>query len=195
MKVYLVTTGEYSSFRVEAVFSTKERAERFALVEAFNREIEEFEVDLPELHKFPIWEIEIAEDGVVTSVGRREHPSVKNYTDEDNISLESHFSVVQSYQDGRPKRLGAVSLTTCVEIETEEGAIKVANERRAQVMANLGRWPKVNELGYPAGIYFNWGKWDWIERLKESNFIECLTCGQKFPPGPYRHLCPVKGAM
>lgn len=44
MKVYVVTSGEYSDYKIEAIFSTKEKAEECSLWTP-RSEIEEYEVD------------------------------------------------------------------------------------------------------------------------------------------------------
>lgn len=45
MTIYAVTSGEYSDYRIEGVFSTKEKAEAFALLVCEANDIEEYVLD------------------------------------------------------------------------------------------------------------------------------------------------------
>lgn len=45
MRIYAVTSGEYSDYRIEGVFSTKEKADAFALLVFEANDIEEYVLD------------------------------------------------------------------------------------------------------------------------------------------------------
>jgi hypothetical protein len=45
MKVYAVSSGDYSDYRIDAVYSTKERAEAFINGATTTYDIEEWELD------------------------------------------------------------------------------------------------------------------------------------------------------
>jgi len=47
MTVYAVSTGEYSSYGVCAIFSTREKAEEYSLTVSNFNDIEEYELDEP----------------------------------------------------------------------------------------------------------------------------------------------------
>lgn len=48
MKVYVVTSGHYSEYHIEAIFTNRSAAEKFCNLD-FNREIEEYETDSVEI--------------------------------------------------------------------------------------------------------------------------------------------------
>lgn len=115
-KVYLVTHGEYSDYKVLAIFSTEAKAQAF--IDRFCGDIEEWEVDEadPLLNsKHDLYYIRMAADGRVMQVGR----------------MEDEFR-----QDGLHPSQWGDSLAGHLWAKNEEHAIKQANDYRAAMLAD-----------------------------------------------------------
>ena len=130
MKVYLVTTGSYSDFDIEAVFSTKEKAEEFKRIYSstlstlafskkysyyvdLNDEILEYDVDSPS-EDWLFTRVDMLQDGEVTDV-------------ELAVDCLPGFYDFQNY-----KR----TLVWVVKTQDFDRAVKVVNEKRIQILAN-----------------------------------------------------------
>ncbi len=134
--IYIVTAGDYSDYRVNAIFSTKKNAEKY--IEAFNwarrskhsskARIEEWSLD-----DFPI------------------HKSIQVWVGKDG-SIDPRFILKQINSHNSPG-LGRFikhgdRFSWYVETDDEQRAIKVASEKWSQIIA-LGIWgdeEKVREL-------------------------------------------------
>ena len=134
MKIYIVTSGAYSDYRINAVFSTKENAEKFTkLYGVGDYDIEEFEVD-DEMalinriidEKITIYLVCMDRDGNIKEV-MKESPSV---------------SLVEELLAGKQKPvLYADCMDMCVIAKDEKHAVKIVNEKRVQLIAN-NEWDK-----------------------------------------------------
>lgn len=124
-KVYLVTTGDYSSYGVVAVYSTQEKAQK--LVDLMkDGDIEEYDLDM-ETGEYTRWMISMSKDGSIcwkTSKDTVFHPESPSY----------HLNSVPNSKIKKEKYL--LYIVTC---KTEEQAIKAANEVRTQLIA-LNKW-------------------------------------------------------
>lgn len=119
-KVYLVSRGSYSDYSIVALFSSKEKAETFMAYhpktgyDSLN-DLEEFELDGPT--EFPVgklaFRVRFTRDGEM-EVAQTDPQYVRDF--------------VRPYGDGK---------TMCTECwaADEKAAAKIANERRAQVIA------------------------------------------------------------
>lgn len=58
-KVYIVTSGEYSEYTIEAVFSTRKKAEEYVDTHGSEYKIEGFAIDEPVERKESIWTVSI----------------------------------------------------------------------------------------------------------------------------------------
>lgn len=68
-KIFIVTSGEYSDYHIDAVFSTREKAEEYADICGPDYEIEEYEVDAPVDNKDGIWKVRLdMQSGAIDSV-------------------------------------------------------------------------------------------------------------------------------
>lgn len=131
-KVYAVTRGTYSDYQICAIFSTEEKALAHidALKDSEINGIETYDLDPPtsDMIKrgYRVWNISMDRDG---NVLRRES------------SLKSYF--VESADRGETSLWGAVgekmNLHAKVWAKTETAAIKIVNEKRAQMIAS-GKW-------------------------------------------------------
>lgn len=120
MIVYIVTSGEYSSYRIEAVCSTKEKAQAYVkdlkwVKDDRSIDIEEWEVDIPREEK--ALEVGMTRDGeaymVERTLGQRGYKLFSN-TEE-------------------------VLLLNTVPTDDEERAVKITNELRTKLIA-LDQW-------------------------------------------------------
>ena len=130
MKVYIVTSGEYSDYRINAVFSTKEKAEDYLAAEPSNvetPEIEEYEMDMPPSEWWTTI-VYMLRDGTV-----KNHQTSLKRKDE-----EAGFLFLKSVPIYYP---AIVELAWVVVTKDVDRAIKVVNEKRTQIIA-LGLWPE-----------------------------------------------------
>lgn len=124
-KVYIVTRGNYSDYRIMRVFRSRQAAKRFIkqaedhdeFYRASDYRIEEWEIGTgKELPLFHVW---IDANG--DADGSYENESVE------------YCEIVQSAKTGN------LFLNCVIAAENKEHAIKVANERRAMLIAS-GQW-------------------------------------------------------
>lgn len=117
MKAYLVSEGHYSDYIVEAIFSNKEKAEDYikGFTAGYN-DIREFEID-PEFVpvKNNMWKVHMRKDGIVEWCG---------LVDTRSNMFEDGYSV---YGNKAIFTVGA---------KNKKHAIKIANEKRAYLIAN-----------------------------------------------------------
>lgn len=117
-KVYIVTDGDYSDYRIVAVFSTEEKAKEYIQTTGEGDDYVEVEVDVPYERKDRVWRIDMTLlDHKVIYTG------IENCYDnlKDCIRLRQY------------SRGDALSLW--IEADNLERAVKIANERIGQVLA------------------------------------------------------------
>ena len=135
MKIFIVTSGAYSDYHINAAFSTKENAEKYNKLYANSdfEDIEEFEVD-DEMalinrirdEKITIYLVCMDRDGNIKET-IKESPSI---------------SLVKELLTGKQKPvLYADCMDMCVIAKDEKHAIKIVNEKRTQMIAN-NEWNK-----------------------------------------------------
>jgi hypothetical protein len=128
-KVYVVVSGEYSDYGIEAIFSTREAAEEYMKVVtlSYSPAIEEWDIDVPR-DGWYITTVTMKKDGAIYG-----SPSTnKKYRFD---SDDNHFQFVYSELPDGPYIL------VHVRTESVTKAVKTANEVRGQLIA-LGRWGK-----------------------------------------------------
>lgn len=137
-KVYVVTAGSYSDYRIVAIFSTPKASEEFkrAVPDGEYNDTEEFELDPPVVslleRGYSIWRVHMLIDGNTELVRREE-------TDISNIDTKGHWIWRRTlapiyFGKGIPDILIAM-----VWAKTEKQAVKITNERRVQMIAS-GEW-------------------------------------------------------
>jgi len=137
-KVYAVSSGSYSDYRVNATFSTKKLAEEFMRYVPGNdyNGIEEYEIDpsTPDIIKrgYAIWSVLMLRNGNVECVEKIE---TTPYSVE-NIRHTIWWRTKAPAYKG--KGIPDI-LTSTVWAKTEKQAVKIVNEHRAQMIAN-GEW-------------------------------------------------------
>lgn len=136
--IYAVNSGSYSDYRIVALFSTAERAREFmaAVKDSDYNEIEEFELDpnTADLIRrgYSPWLVHMLRDGTTERVVRQE-PEVYEVT---NIG----HRIWRRTEAPAYKGKGIPDcLISTVWAKSAEGAVKIANEHRAQMIAS-GEW-------------------------------------------------------
>jgi hypothetical protein len=117
MAVYVVTAGCYSDYRIEGIFSTSEKAERFkAELDNDANDVEEWELDeLQEHAQRTVWTVDLDSDGnVVGEITNRKSLVAPRFS-------ESYSRAVAAWNGVRYSGCSAVS---------EDHALKVAAEAR-----------------------------------------------------------------
>lgn len=121
-KVYLVTEGWYSDYHICGVFSSEEKAKE-AMALLSDGEMEEFELDPVSPHPpgMTFWFVEMQRDGAACEA-RRISVSLADKTAEESAPLS-----------------GGKSWRFTMWARDREHAVKIANERRIQMLAS-GEW-------------------------------------------------------
>lgn len=118
-KVFVVTQGDYSDYHILAVFSTREKAEEYA--QAREAEIEEFELDaMPTTGELGLawYYVSMDRDG------------------------DTHWVAClkdNQFNNAPRTELGVNRMSVHVAAKSKEHAVKIANERRVQLIAS-GEW-------------------------------------------------------
>ena len=127
MKVYLVTSGEYSDYEVEGVFLTREEAEEVQEEYGFKNDLEEFEVG--EMLDWVRRDVKLyrvildIQSGDIGRVFLREERYAANFNDK-----EFKVRVKETFISGR--------LQVDVWARNKEDAIKIAVEKRQSYLRN-----------------------------------------------------------
>ena len=124
MKVYIVTTGDYSDYMIKGVFSTLEKAKKY--IEAINKTNA-----YPHTNEVEIYDVDEIEDFRITT----------------EINM-SETGVADKYADkvvnGSPGFKGFFfpnQFSWGVDTDDYDRAVKVVNEKRVQILA-AGLWGK-----------------------------------------------------
>jgi hypothetical protein len=133
-KVYVVTAGVYSDYHILAVFSNRESAEKYKEKYEKNvREdarIEEYMLDSPE------------DEWIVTTVAMDKEGNVIDVVKSENTEPEKiGFQGFEHLYGGKEITYFQWGVVT----DDEKRAIKVANEKRAIILAN-NLWGKEDEV-------------------------------------------------
>lgn len=137
--IYVVTSGEYSGYSINALFSTRELAEAYCAAVSESRkgsiyatpEIEEWALD----EFSDRWReglapycIEMLRDGTLHWLSPAS-------------AIESRSRICQCPDRGKGWPAKVTALYSIVWAKDREHAVKIANERRTQMIA-LGEWPE-----------------------------------------------------
>ena len=137
MKVYLVTSGEYSAYHVDGVCSTPELAEQLkAFLSSARGEalpvVEEWEMDavaqIPPNHL--VWHVCLDKDGALLDA--TETRFVQPFTDE---VIECEYTSLHNSRDVHRPRDGVIGHYWMF-ATNQQHAVKIANERRLQQLAH-----------------------------------------------------------
>ena len=141
MKLFVVTSGSYSDYGIEEIFSSKENAEKYIKIakeynpDYINDEVEEFELDpqivLPvQHHKFKHWfNINMDRDGNICSLHQHGQSINSRYRDDERFAGYSEH-VEFDYKFGCYKQ--QVIMISYINADSKEHAIKKCGEIRTQ---------------------------------------------------------------
>lgn len=153
-KVYAVSSGEYSDYGIEHIFSTKEKAEEFIKLQteygdrwAHYNEVEEYELD-PEIkvpykgHKFKFfYYLNMDKDGNTSNSYKYNMNIIAPEDAKEDLYL------TESYRDN------IIVLAGVVNAENMEHAVKIMNERRIKILLQ-NKWPDKFKEKY-SNVYLN----------------------------------------
>ena len=132
--VYVVTRGSYSDYTIIAVFSSQEKADKFLEdnpgVKRDDGDVTEWSIDQEYVTVPPgmrYFQIEMLRDGTVKHI--------HDHTEKWSGDYHSEKSAVYSPSLGEEHQ----HLYVCCFARDEQHAVKIANEKRAQSIAN-GEW-------------------------------------------------------
>lgn len=125
-KIYIVTSGEYSDYHIDAVFSTKEKAVDYVEQHGTYYDIKEYDIDKEVEKKAQLWQISFSvEDGKLHGAS----PTSYNRNE-----LVDTCSIYDTF-------LWCVScICFYVDADSMDKAVKIASERFAAIKANEYIW-------------------------------------------------------
>ena len=144
MKIYMVTSGEYSDYKIHGVFSKKEKAQKFVDImekpDFSDFDIEEWELDkfdsLVEKFmkkKLSIYAVIMFKDGRLENIEEEKKRYV--WIDE---ALSKKYNIWKTRDD-------EVRIAMWVIAKDEKHAVKIVNEKRTQLIAE-NKWPEIKEI-------------------------------------------------
>ncbi|MDP9354670.1 MAG: hypothetical protein M3R02_05200 [Chloroflexota bacterium] len=136
--VSVVTAGSYSDYRILAVFDDDKLAD--AYVKAYNETYPYDAADAERWHLNPMEkQIRAGRFLYSVSIDRDGENASATLVDEENLPPSSRWPVLESYRlyNGPTRSRGAF----IIEATDAQHAIKIANERRTQMIA-LNAWPE-----------------------------------------------------
>lgn len=133
-KVFVVTTGSYSDYGIDCIFSSKEKAQEYIDLFPSNEynDIEEYTLDFANAaiarkkRGLCVFTVDMLKDGTTIRIGKH-----------DNSTLENHEQFVKYYPNRewlKPNQ--GYYLSISVWAKDEKHAVKIANEKRAMHIAN-----------------------------------------------------------
>jgi hypothetical protein len=157
-KVYVVTEGSYSEYHIISVFSTRELADKFAAL--YDADVEEYELDKHEMQAregLAVYKVWMSRDG-----------GSSNYRSDEYQPGEYELIVISG---GRNER--TINLVGSVLATSAEHAVKIVNEKRAQLIAS-GEWDEFEKMHPPGKSLYeqqieremqNMVNWEYIKRV------------------------------
>ena len=131
-KVYVVTSGSYSDYSIECVFSTREKAEEYLQYHDDEYRIEEFALDEEFAKNESRWEITIDLSSDEVGITKEFHPLGDEYIK--TLNCMTLHKIPRYYKDK------SLMFRTWVRTATKDRAIKVARERLVAAKANEVIW-------------------------------------------------------
>lgn len=175
-KVYVVTTGSYSDYRIEAIFTDKDRAESYlsGLSRNDDPDMEEYDLDPAEPGQrvpagYSLFRVRMFDTGTVSEV-YQELESCQFMEDE-----KPEWEIYETaYKDRR------LMLFAHVLARSENHAVKIVNERRASLIAS-GYWRNGFKGSDFAEVPFNPEEDGGIHEEPD----DALTTTLEFPQAPF----------
>lgn len=145
-KIYIVTSGCYSDYHIEAVFTTQDKANDYVQQHGTDCDIEEYELDGEVTKQVQVWRIEF-------NIEKKE------------LSYATICYKADEYRDTcriiRYLRGGGSLIWFFVDADSMDKAIKIASERFAAIKSNDYIWSRLttpyatNRFGLPQFERFN----------------------------------------
>lgn len=132
-KVYVVTDGEYSDFRIEGIFTEKDKAEKYADTFGYDN-IEEWDLNPDFKIENNIWMVYVYLDGSEPEVERKSYLMGKC----ENLGIRNAFRYQDNYMCS-----GSSVYTFIIESDSVKKAIKIATDRTAFIKAYYYLFPKL----------------------------------------------------
>jgi len=135
--IYAVTDGDYSDYRIVAVFEDEREAEAFREWNKHNM-VEKFPLnpELPAMRPgYNLYRLEMRRDGDTNYVMLDRSPASTEH--KTNLELYIRHGTL-------PWRFSPSSILGAVVARDEQHAVKIANEKRAQLIAE-NKWPTDSE--------------------------------------------------
>lgn len=151
-KIYIVTSGEYSEYHIDAVFSTKELAEDCIQQNGTDYRIEEYNLDEEIDRNTKLWRVEFD-----IKDGEFKEASVRDYAADD---FRDTCYVSEYFRSHR--------INFFVATETMNKAVKIASERFAAVKANEYIWQRLTK---PYGMSYGWNRYETFN-IKTNEFTK-----------------------
>lgn len=127
-KIYIVTSGEYSEYEINAVFTTKEKAVEYVEQNGTRYNIEEYNLDEEVEKKTQLWSIEFCvEDGKLCEASPTSYDR--------NKVIDTCF-IFDTF--GYRKEIPYIRFY--VDADAMDSAVKIARERFASVKSNDYIW-------------------------------------------------------
>jgi hypothetical protein len=162
-KIYIVSSGDYSDYRIDAVFSTKEKAEELLARKGHKRSesehgyayygrymIEEHELDPDDTGVLPKWTVCITTDVLTNTVTSNSWSGEYGLLFDKNqpARRDPKFAPAYEWIKGVGSRLRGWLVSYLVEAETKEQAEKIAADWRREDIAlgKLADWERENGI-------------------------------------------------
>lgn len=135
--IYIVTSGEYSDYGIDAVFTTKEKANEYVQQHGTEYSIEEYELDKEAEKKTQLWRIEFCvEDGKFCEACPTSYDR--------NKVIDTCYIFDAFVYRGKKQYIRFF-----IDADSMDRAVKIARERFAAVKANDYIWLRLTR---PYGI-------------------------------------------
>ena len=155
--IYIVTSGEYSDYTIDAVFTTKEKAVDYVEQHGTDYNIEEYELDEEVEKKTQLWRIEFCvEDGKLSGACPTSY-------DRNKVVDTCYIFDTLGYRKEVPY------IRFYIDADSMDRAVKIARERFDAVKANEYIWLRLTR---PYGINMYGGKKYEIFKVKTNEFIK-----------------------
>ena len=142
-KIYIVTSGYYSDYGIEAVFSTEEKAMEFVNANGTDYHVECFEIDKPFAREENIWRV------------------VLYYPDSEVLSANT----ITYLSPDLVYRIQDENIAFTLRSDSMDRAVKVASERLAYVKSNAYLYPLLNVKCVETGLF--------SRQYPGYNFFDC----------------------
>lgn len=134
--VFVLTTGDYSDYRIVGAFTSAEKATKFAVDIGLEEDctVEFYQLNPTKYHpgsNMVLWEIDILRDGTTTSAYDWKNPP------EEESAWQKEEVELRHYAD---RRGSSTSLHVVKWVRSREHIVKIANDLRLQLIAT-GGWP------------------------------------------------------